>query len=200
MAKQPLQAIIGALCIVILSLTMVSAITATLGNSRMIIRAEQGEIIERSILVRNVNDVSVNIEMSPSGDLEKEVVIKEKSFVLEPGEEKKVVFTIKSRKAGTTETLVNVQFIPPVGNAVGLAAKVILITEGGIDNPEDDSEDIDDVEGETRESPLESMDSRIPSTIILLLSATILIMILFVLVLILARNKKQQKSIGRQRE
>ncbi len=206
MTKQVVYATISALYITILLLTTVSAITAAIGNSRMIIRAQEGEIIERSILVRNVNEVAVNIEIVPSGDLEKEVVIEEKSFVLEPREEKKVPFTIRATKSGTTETVMNVQFIPPAGNAVGLAAKVILITESGTDNTEEDLDTSDDstdnAQEETREASLESesTQSKIPFVIILLLSATILIIILLILVLLQARNKKQQKSVGRQRE
>ena len=54
--------------IIISNILIVSALTASIGNSRMVLRLDKGETIERSILVRNVNSFPVNIELAATGD------------------------------------------------------------------------------------------------------------------------------------
>jgi hypothetical protein len=119
----------------LVSISLSSALTAKLGNSRMILRTEAGAVVERSLNVINDNDVSVDIELEPLGDLADEIDLTEETFTLSPGEEKKVYFTIMAREEGTTETKINVKFIPEQGNIVALAANVIVIAKGESDNP-----------------------------------------------------------------
>lgn len=110
----------------------VLAITGSIGNARMILRATQGDSIEKYILVKNVNNVSLDIELSSSGELENYTKIKDDKFSLAAGEEKKAYFTIKVAKEGTTETKINVKFMPADGkNGVGLSSTVIVIAEKG---------------------------------------------------------------------
>ncbi len=123
--------------VLIFSLIMLSlligealAITGSIGNSRMILRLETGEQIEKYVLVRNVNDVPVDISISVSGDLEKYVELKEEGFTLDAGKEKKAYFTIVSPEAGSTETKINVAFTPEEGHGVGLSSTVVVIAEG----------------------------------------------------------------------
>lgn len=121
--------IISCLLMSLIFVSFASAITGTIGNARMILRLEQGEEIERYILVRNVNNISVNIELFASGDLEDKINIKDESFVLESGEEKKAYFTIKPTEIGTTESRVHVRFEPVEGkDGVGLVSTIIVIT------------------------------------------------------------------------
>lgn len=114
-----------------------SAITATIGNSRMVLRLSPGELVEKSILVRNINNVSVEINLTATGDLADSVVLKNPSFFLAPGEEKNADFTIKATKQGMTETKVNVMFTQAEGGGVVLSSNVIVIsgnvTETGSD-------------------------------------------------------------------
>lgn len=110
----------------------VLAITGSIGNARMVLRATQGDSIEKYILVKNVNNVSLDIELSASGELENYTKIKDDKFSLAAGEEKKAYFTIKVAKEGTTETKINVKFMPADGkNGVGLSSTVIVIAEKG---------------------------------------------------------------------
>lgn len=132
--------------VLLISMASVSAITGKIGNGRMILDAEVGEKIERSILVINDNDVPLNITVFPTGDLEDEMNIVDKSFILEAGEEKKAYFTVVPKKSGTFNTKINVQFAP-LGeneNGVGLSSTVILkvVGEGEIidDNNENNNE------------------------------------------------------------
>jgi len=106
----------------------VLAITPSIGNARMILKATTGDILEKSILVKNTNDVAVNIILTASGDLQNSIIIKDSNFTLQPNEEKNAEFTIKVTKTGTTETKINVQFTP-VGerNGAGLFSTIVVI-------------------------------------------------------------------------
>ena len=114
-------------------ISFVSAITGSMGNARMILTAEVGDQIEKYILVKNVNNVSLDIELFASGDLEDSITILDDSFSLAPGDEKKAKFLIDVTKGGTTETSINVKFTPvDGGNGVGLMSTVIVrTTESG---------------------------------------------------------------------
>jgi len=70
MGLRGLKSVIAGALFLVLLLSFVSsvyAITGSIGNARMILRVDQGDRIERSILVKNVNDVSLNIELSAGG-------------------------------------------------------------------------------------------------------------------------------------
>jgi len=113
---------------VLLISVSVSALTAKIGNGRMILNTEVGEKIEKSIRVINDNDVSVNITLFPSGDLMNNTDIIDDSFILQPGEEKNARFTVYSNSVGRYETKVNVQFNPTYENenGAGLSSQIIL--------------------------------------------------------------------------
>ncbi len=106
------------------------AITGSIGNSRMILRLQTGEEIEKYVLVRNVNEEPVDISLSVTGDLEKYVELQEETFTLKAGEEKKAYFTIHSPEQGTTETKINVAFTPEEGHGVGISSTIIVIATG----------------------------------------------------------------------
>ena len=122
------------LCILVLA-EFSSAITAAIGNSRMILRVNPGDTIEKSILVRNTNDVPVTIDLFASGDLIDDLEIIDKQFVLDAGEEKKAYFKIEVKKEGKTETKINVRFTPAEGNGAGLSSTIIIFSGEG-DNAE----------------------------------------------------------------
>src|SRR4030042_6658057 len=103
----------------------VLAITGSIGNAGMIIQATTGEEIEKYVLVKNVNDVPLDINLSASGELAGSVDIKDREFTLNAGEEKKAYFTIKALMPGTTETQINIAFTPEDGHGVGLSSTVI---------------------------------------------------------------------------
>lgn len=137
------------LVFVILSIILFSqfslALTASIGNSRMILRTAPGEDIERSILVKNVNDVPVNVTFTVSGDLADTLELRDQVIYLQPGDEDKAFFTVSSESEGSYETKINVLFTPEEGNAVGLTSTVVLVAGSGeaptnIDSEKDNSE------------------------------------------------------------
>lgn len=108
------------------------ALTANIGNARMILRVNVGDTVSKTVLVRNVNNASVNISAFASGDLANYTVIKNPTFTLASNEEKNIEFTIKVTKNGTTTTKINVGFAPTEGKGggVGLSSEVIIIAGG----------------------------------------------------------------------
>ena len=116
--------------ILMIFVSNVYAITGSIGNARMVLRPELGDKIEKSILVRNINDVPVDIELSILGDLEKYITIKDNNFTLQPGEDRKAFFVIDVQKGGVSETKINVKFTPTDGeNGIGLSSTIIVIVE-----------------------------------------------------------------------
>lgn len=150
--KPMLKKIVPLIFILLLTISMiasVSAITGSLGNARMVLSKDEngnpikvGDKIEKSILVKNVNNVSLDIKLSPSGDLAGSIDIQDKEFTLDAGEEKKAYFTISVTKEGTTESKIDVTFTPLVGkNGVGLSSTIIVIAgkRNGLFNPGNNS-------------------------------------------------------------
>ena len=111
------------------SMPFVFSLTASIGNSRMVIRIAPGETIKKSILVKNVNDVPVNISLSVWGDLIDNIVLEESNFNLAPKDEKDFYFLIKADKEGSSETKINVIFTPEKGNSVGLSSTIIVLSK-----------------------------------------------------------------------
>jgi hypothetical protein len=126
------KTVLGVLSLFMMTLLLANAlaITGLIGNAKMILQVQTGEEIEKSILVRNVNNVSVDINISVSGELADSINIKDKQFKLNAGEEKKAYFTVKANKPGTTESQINVAFTPEDGSGVGLSSTVIVVASG----------------------------------------------------------------------
>jgi hypothetical protein len=118
------------LILILIGLPLASAVKAKIGNSRMVLRPEVGEKVEKFIRVINDNPDPVNIEITATGDLAENVQFEEANFILEPNTEKNAIFTIFSNTAEKTETKILVAFKPDEGNGAGLASVVILIPEG----------------------------------------------------------------------
>jgi len=192
------------LIIMTLSLSSVMAITASIGNLRMTLRVQTGEVIEKYILVKNVNDFSVKITLTPSGDLKDNIILKDLEFELAPKEEKKAYFTIKSDKPGTTESRIGVRFSQDKGNSAGLSSVITLIASGEkitdhnnnigvskndkLEETTQDSNQVQKIEQENKNTLIEN----IFSTSVLIIAGFILLAILIV-VFFYSLSTKQQK-------
>lgn len=124
--------------LILLSLLPIAhALTASIGNARMIIRTEveEGEttVIEKYVRVNNVNDIPVDVNLEPHGDLIDIVELLDTSFTLEPGESKDANFVIRLNYGGTYQGKIAVSFSAEDSPGVGLGSTVIIIAEG----PED---------------------------------------------------------------
>lgn len=186
--EKVLKITLGLLILLIL-VNNVCSLTANIGNARMILNAKTGDIIDRTVLVKNINNVSVRIEIDASGDLEKYTTIKDTNFTLAPGEDRDAGFEIKVAKEGTTQTKINVKYIPIEGtekNGVGLSSQVIINAEKGpgfFDDP---------IIGDG--------DSKSFSPIILLLVITGIIVIILIAVLIFSYYKIRNRGSKQQED
>lgn len=173
----------------------VLAITVSIGNAKMVVYANTGETVEKSILVQNTNDVALNIELFASGDLEDDITIKDTNFTLQPGEEKKAYFTIDVKKAGETESKINVQFTPLDGkNGAGLSSTIIVIAGEG--NADDDT-NTDNGNDNSNNSSSTGITGNVIGKINknwIALGTTIILAIIFIVVLIIYYTKFKKKT------
>jgi len=187
--------------ILIFLISFSSAITGSIGNARMILRTSEGETIEKYVLVKNVNDVVVDIELFASGDLEKDIEIRDKTFSLEPGTEKRAYFDIEVNEAGTTETAMNVKFSPTDGgNGVGLMSTIIVIaeeSEGWSFWGKDDDSDTDDNKEENStkgDSYMKNVDVSSGALILFLLALFVVLLIIVAVILAKSKSKKDVRK------
>ena len=199
--------------ILLANLSFVSAITGSIGNARMILHAEQGDEIEKYVLVKNVNDVAVDIEITASGDLADYVDIQDEEFSLEAGEEKKAYFTIQVKKAGTTETKINVKFTPQEGkNGVGLSSTIVIIAEKsswfdwGSSDEEDEECEGDSCNTDESEEGVSVTTGKVVSNsgistgMLIAFSTTGIVFIALVVLLVLMFRKTKNKKNIREKE
>lgn len=186
MSKQLTLTLFSSLMI-LLFIGGVFAVTGSIGNSRMIINAKTGDVIERTILVKNVNNISVRIEMYSDGDLASDLKIENANFTLEPGKEKKVNVSIKVTKEGSTETRVNVRFTG-IGEkgGVGLTSTIIINAEKG------------SLFGNNTSNAASGFFKQY-SMIIIGSSVTLILLVIFI-VLVMISRKKKGKEMARQKE
>lgn len=186
---------------VFLSISLVSSITVSLGNSRMVLRAEPGEILEKPLRVKNVNDVPVTVELIVSGDLEDYIEIEENNFTLSPEEDKKAYFTIQSPVKGMSTTKIYVKFTPEEGSPVGLASTITFISGGSTEpinitslEKESTSFNLFNFNSESKENNPSQFQM---SPILLLTFSSAVLLIIFILLVMYAT--KRQKSAKRPR-
>ena len=183
-----------------LSVSLVFAITGSIGNSRMVLRdVKVGDTIEKTILVINRNEVSVNVTMSATGDLAGDIDIIDNEFILQPGEEKKAAFKIKVTKDGETESNINILFTPiDGGNGVGLSSTIIVLASkdgNSIFNPteEENEEEIGGVNikpGGNANALLGDEGFKLDNVIIGVGLTLIMFVVLIILLVVYSRNKR----------
>lgn len=118
------------LFILILIPFTLAELTANIGNAKMIVRANVSDLVQKSILVKNINNDTVVINITAEGNNSKDITIIDNSFTLKPGEEKDAKFTINATTPGMYDDKIKVFFYSPSENkGVGLASNVILIVK-----------------------------------------------------------------------
>lgn len=205
MNKRKLSLTVIAVFCLLLLVVNVSAITGSLGNSRMILNLGVGEIKERYLNVINNNDVSVEISLTFAGDLADNLKLKDAAnFTLAAGEEKKVYFTIKADEAGTTETKVNVVFTPADGPGIIMPATIIVVAseEGAAPDEEANPDETDAPNGDTNvdvggEAPDTGQSAFKLSPLIILLILSTVLVIIFILLLVYAKKVNRKKRARR---
>jgi hypothetical protein len=207
MKKRNLFSGLIALLVLISVVANVSAITGRLGNSRMVLYPEVGEEVRRNLNIQNANDVPITIKIVVTGDLVDNVNLEENDFTIQPGENKDAYFTIKSNKAGKTETKFNVMFQPQQGAGVGLSATIVVIA-GGVDTTNEDTEDTNPQINSSNstfsfnpsQGQVASEESKVNfhlSTLQILIISTSVLIIIFIVLLVYSRKLNSKKRSGR---
>ncbi len=125
------------LLIILLSISSVFALTASMGNVKMVLYPEvyPGEttLINKSIKVNNVNDIVVRILLSTEGNFSNVVNIIDGNFTLMPNETREARFQLLISEPGRYDGKIFVAF-DPMGNTVnaspvGLASNIIIFAK-----------------------------------------------------------------------
>jgi hypothetical protein len=158
------------LIVLVLAVPFSYSLTASIGNARMILKPEvpEGKIvtIDKSLLVRNVNNISVNVSLEPDERYKRIIALGEESLILSPGESGTVPFTITLKSGGNYEGKILVTFRPQMPMEkqvpVGLSSTIIIVAQGPVNDeyyavmaPENSTEE---------EIPQEEADTVIPKS------------------------------------
>ncbi len=179
---------------------VVSAITGSIGNGRMILYPEvngwSNTIVQKTILVNNVNDVPVNITLQLDSNASKFIELIDETFILEPDENKKAEIKIKVKKVGTYEGRVNVFFNSIDGKEAGvvLSSTIIVIAkkQGDYEEEEDNSNTEEGNSGSSNNSGKTENSSSLIK--IWGISTFILAIILLILIYIWGKKRKKKKT------
>jgi amino acid transporter len=192
-----LLSVVLAIC---LSIGFVSSLTGSIGNAKMVLYPKIGlfgETIEKYILVKNVNNVQVNISLEVDEDIENMIELLDTNFILEPGEEKKAYFNIIVRKAGQYEERINVFFnsVDDKKTGVALASTIIIFAEKkGLF--EDEEEDVDN----TSEDSADNSEDRSFNFLPVLLGLSTLVLFIILLLILLFYKRKKDRNLSKVRK
>ena len=183
------------LALLLVCTSLVSALTASIDNTKMIIKASQGTTIEKYILVKNINDVDVNIELSVSSSLRKVITLQERYFTLAPGSGKKAYFEIDIPDLKTKEGTIDILFSPGSGEKDVLISSTISI----FPQPPQEKKNIKSTTSEIQDSKKETSinDKNINNKNQFILTGsltTILILLALFFLLVLSSYKKRVKE------
>jgi len=131
---------------ILLVVPSVSALTASIGNARMILRPEvnDGETvtIDKSILVKNVNNITIKATLQTDKLFSEIIELIDEEVVLEPGESQEAKFRITIKSGGSYSGKVLITFFPNDPEieqpSVGLASNIVIIAEGDVTEWYDD--------------------------------------------------------------
>lgn len=128
-----------------LALPLVNGITGSIGNAKAIVNLDlkKSNILERTVLIKNVNNISVNIKLEAADDLEGITEIIDNNFLLKENEEKNARFKVNVPKEGTYNGNIIVFFKPIEGKGAGVVLQSNLIIKANgnsniITNPNSD--------------------------------------------------------------
>ena len=187
----------------LLAISSVSALTGSIGNAKMILYPEVNgwttTTIEKSILVKNVNDEAIKITLQTDEEGSEFLELIDTEFTLEPDTEKKAQFLVKVKKVGTYNGKINVFFSPldEKGPGVVLSSDIIVIAkkDQGYEEPEEEEETEEDVNVITG-GAVGTEDKPDKSLIFLIVTGVVLLIALASLIFLM-KNKKKTKKGGK---
>ncbi len=129
----------------VLLLSSVNALYASIGNARMVLRPEvipgQETILEQIIFVQNINPEKVNVIVEPEGNFSNYVTVLDNKFTLDINESLDARFTITLNEPGQYIGKVLVSFSAYDNSTnqtpIGLASNIIVIAKNATINLSD---------------------------------------------------------------
>jgi len=211
--KKSVFVVVGILMILIVFGSFASALTASIGNAKMIVRANPGDEVRKSILVKNTNDVAVEISLESVGDIADWIDLDDETFILNPGAERKAWFTIDAKSSGSYEGRIQVGFSSTEEDSkggVGLSSVILLRVSGDEDNTDNTDYTDGDEDTATNSSVniggtgtgnvISNSNSEISAGTVLAVSSLILMIVLVVVLVFLAKKKsKINKKRGKEK-
>ena len=116
--------------LVIVSLLVVQsalALTVYLRPPKMIISLNTSDTVERSLEIKNLNNVTIKIDAEITGNLTEVLQIEDSSFNLEPNETRTLGFKTKADAPGVYRGEVQVTYSANVGLPVTVPAEITVI-------------------------------------------------------------------------
>ena len=112
-----------------------SAIIGSIGNAKAIVNVDlnKNNILERTVLIKNVNNFSIDVKLEPADDLEKITDIIDKEFTLKENEEKNARFKVTIPKEGVYNGNIVIFFKPEGGRGAGVVLQSNLIIKASGD-------------------------------------------------------------------
>ena len=160
--------------IALLMFPFAQGLASSYGEGKVILRTEvpEGETvtIDRSIRLRNINDIPIKVTLEPTERFGRIVEMLDKEVVLEPGETKRAEFTITLKSGGRYEGKIMLTFEPEdpeiEETSVGGSSSITIIADGPVNEHyyevmgEEDEEGLPEAtEPETSEKSIVEVDS-----------------------------------------
>ena len=189
------------------SVGFVSAITAKIGNARMVLypEFENGKaIVEKSIKIINDNDVAVNVTLESDEALKDITEIIDENFILQPGEEKDAEFIITIEEEGNYDGRINI-FFQEFGekNGVALSSRVIIYASSdNSERPENDIRENEESENSeaSQQNPIGLFAEKVNlSPVKIFFGGTTLVLIIVLAFLFYVMNKKEIQNLKKKR-
>lgn len=187
-----------AIVVLMTGIMMVSAVTGSIGNGKMVLYPEvngwTNTVIPKTILVNNVNDIPVNITLKLDSNASDFIELVDETFILEAGESKKAEIVIKVKKEGTYEGRVNVFFKPVEGNEAGVVLSSTIVVIAKKDTGYEEEEEDPEQGNEEVINPENPEEQTKPSKLIKVWGISTLILVVVLLILLYIWGKKRKKS------
>ncbi len=191
--------------VILANSVFVSAITGSMGNARVVLYPEvngwTNTIIERSILVKNVNDVPINITLTLDENATKFIELVDQTFILESGNEKKAEFIVKVKKEGEYFGKINVYFTPietkEPGVVLSSVVTVIAKKNKGYEEVNEDTKKEKQVDETFENKTKESNEPK--NNLMIFLTITTLILFLVLVFLFYLSSKKGRRIKQKKR-
>lgn len=136
----------------VLSSVCVFAIEGALQGAVIVVTTEVDGIsatnIQKSVTVKNRNEIPIQVEFIPDEDGEKFLDMAEENITLQPNEQGKVNFFVQVKNPGTYVGKINILFTPLEGKEPGVALSSKITVIANSNQEEDDDEDDENDEDE----------------------------------------------------